>query len=100
MPKMSLSVPHALDQEQAVERLKKFIPRVREHYQGQVKNIEETWEGNMLTFGFTTLGVQIKGNITVEEAEAKFEGDLPFAAMMFKGRIEKSIRDDLTKLLS
>ena len=100
MPKISLSVPHNLGQDDAVERIKGFMPRVRDHYQGQVKDIEESWDGNTLSFGFRTMGMTIQGQIVVEQSEANVEAELPFAAIAFKGMIEKSLRDNLTKLLA
>ena len=53
-----------------------------------------------LNFGFTTFGFPIKGAIAVEPAEVKLDGDLPFAAMMFKGKIEQEFKDALTRLLA
>jgi len=100
MPKMSVSVPHGLGKEQAMEKLKDFMPKIRERYQSQVSNLEESWAENVLNFGFTTFGFPIKGALTVEPGEVKLDGDLPFAAMMFKGKIEQEFKDSLVKLLA
>ncbi len=100
MPKMSVTVPHALGQEGAIEKLKSFVPKIKERYQGQVSNLEENWAGNVLNFGFTTFGFPIKGALTVEPSDVKLDGDLPFAAMMFKGKIEQEFKESLVKLLA
>ena len=100
MPKMSVTVPHALGQEQAVEKLKQFVPKIKERYQSQVSNLEENWDGNTLNFGFTTFGFPIKGALAVEAGEVKLDGEIPFAAMMFKGKIEQEFKDSLNKLLA
>lgn len=100
MPKISTIVPHTLGQEQAQQRLRAFLPRVREHYGSQVSNLQESWDDNQLNFRFTTFGIDIRGHLLVHEADVQFNGDLPFAAMMFKGKIESSIRDELGKLLA
>ena len=100
MPKSSLRVPHTLGQEEAIERLKNFLPRVKQQFAEQVTNLEEAWEAHVMRFSFTTFGFAIRGQMAVEHAEVIFDGDLPFAAMMFKGKIEKSIRDELDTLLS
>jgi len=100
MPKMSVTVPHSLGLEQAVEKLKGFVPKIKEKYQGQVSNLEENWADNTLNFGFTTFGFPIKGAIAVEPSEVKLDGDLPFAAMMFKGKIEQEFKDALARLLA
>jgi putative polyhydroxyalkanoate system protein len=100
MPKMSVSVPHALGQEVAAERLKGFLGKIKEKYQSQVSNLEESWAGNTLNFGFTTFGFPIKGAVAVDQSDVKLDGEIPFAAMMFKGKIEQEIKDQLNKLLA
>ena len=100
MPKMSVSVPHGLTKEEAVEKLKQFVPKIKERYQGQVSNLEENWADNVLNFGFTTFGFPIKGALTVEPGEVKLDGEIPFAAMMFKGKIEQEFKESLAKLLA
>ena len=54
----------------------------------------------MLTFSFTTYGIQIQGTLTVEEAAVTLDGTLPFAAIAFKGKIESSLSEELRKALS
>jgi hypothetical protein len=62
--------------------------------------LEETWTDNRLDFAFKTYGFHIKGRMVVEPAEVQFEGQLPFAAMMFKGKIEQTLRDEITRVLT
>ena len=100
MPKMNVTVPHALGLETANERLKGFMGKIKEKYQSQVSNLEESWAGNTLNFGFTTFGFPIKGAVNVEQNQVVLDGDLPFAAMMFKGKIEQEIKDQLARLLA
>ena len=48
----------------------------------------------MTTYGFT-----ISGKLTVDDSSARIEGQLPFAALAFKGKIEKSIAEEMQKQL-
>ncbi len=100
MPSVKLSVPHELGQEEAAARLKGFFEKVKQRYQNQVSDLEEAWSGNSLDFGFRTYGFQIKGRMEVEPAEVNFGGQIPFAAMAFKGKIEQTVRDELTRVLT
>ena len=100
MPGFSINVPHQLGQEKATERLKGFFSKVREKYQSQVSNLEETWDDNQLVFSFKTYGFAIKGTGTVLPETVVFSGELPFAAVAFKGKIEQSIREELLKELT
>ena len=100
MPGFNIGVPHVLGQEEAANRLKGFFEKVREKYQSQVSDLEETWDDNKLTFSFKTYGFAIKGQGAVLPDQVNLVGDLPFAAVAFKGKIEQSIREELVKELS
>lgn len=99
MPKINLDIPHNHGKEASLEKLKMFLERVKQKYADKVSSLEGEWQENVLNFAMTTFGITIKGTVTVEESVAKFVGDIPFAAMMFKGQIEKGIRDELEKCL-
>jgi hypothetical protein len=100
MPAFQVNVPHGLGQEQAVERLKAFLEKVAERYKDQVSKMEGNWVDNVLTFAMTTYGFTISGKLTVDDSSAQMSGQLPFAALAFKGKIEKSIADELKKAVS
>ena len=99
MPSLSISAPHALGQEEATTRLKNFFAKLKERHQDKMSNLEEQWDDNRLAYAFSTYGFNIKGDVTVEPNEIKVNGQLPFAAMMFKGKIEQTVREELEKLL-
>jgi putative polyhydroxyalkanoic acid system protein len=99
MPKFHLTVPHPLSQQDATQKLTKFVDLLRSRYQDKLSGLEESWDANILSFGFTTFGIQVAGKITVNDHSLDVDGDLPFAAMMFKSKIESTIRDELTKLM-
>jgi hypothetical protein len=100
MPAFQVNVPHGLGKEQALERLKAFLEKVAERYKDQVSKMEGNWVEDVLTFAMTTYGFTISGTLTVSDATAQIVGQLPFAALPFKGKIEKSIADALSKQLS
>ncbi|TWT31135.1 putative polyhydroxyalkanoic acid system protein (PHA_gran_rgn) [Posidoniimonas corsicana] len=99
MPQFDVTVPHGQSKDDAHERLKSFSEKVKEHYADMVKDVEQQWEGDTLHFGFKTMGVGIKGDLVVNENDVRVRGDLPFTAMMFKGKIESALRDEITRLL-
>ena len=99
MPKFHLTVPHPLSQQDATQKLNGFIDLLRSRYKDQLSGLEESWDANVLSFAFKTYGIQVNGKITVNDHQLDLDGDLPFAAMMFKSKIESAIRDELTKLM-
>lgn len=100
MPKFSIEVPHQLGQEEAVRRVQGLLQRVKDKYQSQVSDLEESWADNVLTFKFKTYGFKIGGTLCTSADNVKLDGDLPIAALAFKGRIQQTIRDELVKRLA
>jgi hypothetical protein len=100
MPSFSTEVPHTLGQEQATERLKHFVEKVRERYQDQVKDLDGEWTENTLNVAFKTYGFAIKATLDVHEDAVKLNGELPIAAVVFRGKIEQSIAGELKRVLT
>lgn len=100
MPGFSTEVSHTLGQDAAVEKLKGFLDQVKERYPKEISQIEGAWDGNVLNYAFTTFGIKVDGTLTVEDELVRMEGNLPFAAMMFKGKISESIKVALEKAIA
>lgn len=100
MPSLTIAVPHGLTAEEAKERLQSLFTKIKEKYGDQVSNLEESWDGNKLAYAFSTFGFNIKGDMNVEPNEVQVNGSIPFAAMMFKGKIEQTVREQLEKTLA
>ena len=100
MPQFFSEVAHELSQDQAKEKLKSFSDQFRADYADQLSDMEESWddEGNML-FAFKVMGLKIDGRMEVSDSHAKVHGNLPFAAVVFKGQIEKQVQEQLLKAL-
>jgi putative polyhydroxyalkanoate system protein len=99
MPKFNVQVPHPLDKQAAHDRLDRFADVLREKFKDQVSDLEQSWDGDTLNFSFKSYGIQLKGGVTVGENQLDVAGDLPFTAMMFKGKIESAIREQLERLV-
>jgi hypothetical protein len=101
MPSFNAEVSHQIGQEEAVQRLKtKFLDVLGDKYRDTVKNVQGTWTDNVLQFAFTSLGLSFKGTLEVGPDNAKIQGNLPFAAIAFKGKIEQTIKHEMEKALS
>lgn len=99
MPQFNVQVPHTLPQQEARERLNRFIDSLRQKFQDSVHDLEQNWDGDTLRFAFKTFGIPLKGGITIADHQLIVAGDLPFTAMMFRGKIESSIREQLERLV-
>ena len=99
MPALKLSFPHQLGQAEATARLHGLLARVKEKYQDQVSDLMETWNDNTLSFSFKTYGFQVSGDVIVQDSEVVLDGQIPYAAMLFKGQIESNLRKQLATAL-
>lgn len=95
MPKINLEIPHQLSAEEARSRLERFTESLP---QDQVSDLEQSWNGDTLTFGFKTYGIKIGGDLKAAGEKLLVSVDLPFSAMMFKGKIESGIKKQLERL--
>jgi putative polyhydroxyalkanoate system protein len=100
MPKFGVTVPHKLGKENARSRLEQLIQILEKKYEGKVSDIDQSWDGDTLRFRVKTFGIQLSGNIAVSDNELKLDGELPFAAMMFKGKIESDFKEQLERLVA
>jgi len=100
MPSFSVEVPHQLGKQGARSRLENFLQTIGEKYKGQIGHLEGSWQDDTLRFNLTTFGIRIDGSIAVEEDRVVLQGELPFSALMFKGKISGGIQEALAKALA
>src|SRR5437867_7093461 len=100
MPSFSVSVQHDLGQPAARQRVEAFLETVLRDYAQSISNVDGQWTENRLAFRFVTSGLNISGMLVVEDTVVAVSGPLPLAAVLFRGRIEQQIRDELCRMLS
>lgn len=100
MPKLTFTIPHGQSKEDARERLLQFSDGLRNKFQDQISDLQESWEGDRLDFSFRTYGIPIQGNITVNPSALSVQCELPLSAMIFKGKIEAEVREQLVRVMS
>ena len=99
MPRFKVEIPHTLSASDAKSRLERFVDMLQSEHGARATDVEHSWSGNTLNFSFKTFGIKIVGAMLSEDQRLVVEGDLPFAAMMFKGKIESDMREQLGRLL-
>jgi len=99
MPQMKVSVDHSLEPEEAIKRLRSFLELIKQAYGHQVSQLEENWEERSGTFSFKAMGFKTSGSLEVDQGEVRVVGQIPLAALMFRGKIEETLREQLTKAL-
>ena len=99
MPAFSTEVPHALGRDEAQRRLATFLETIRNKYQDQISELAGEWQGHELNYALTTYGIKVSGRISVDDDNVRMDGEIPFAAMMFRGKITSGFQDALQKVL-
>lgn len=100
MPKINLSVPHRLSQEEAKKRITNLIADSRARFADKVSNVSESWNGYVDTFSFDAMGASVSGKLDVQPSQVLIEVNLPWLAMAFKSRIESELATHARQLLA
>ncbi len=100
MPRMKISVPHSLGVNQATNRIKGLIGRLKSENGDKISDIQEAWDDNTAHFSFRIMGLFIQGDLFVEPSRILLEGKYPIAALPFKSMVERDIKDNAQTLLS
>lgn len=99
MAHFDMSIPHQLSKDEALKRIQNLLSETKKQHGDKIKNLHEEWKGNVGAFGFTTMGFDVSGILTVNENTIELEADLPFAASLFKGKIKDIINEKAGDLL-
>ncbi len=100
MPKIHLSVPHVLGQEEAKKRVVNLLAETHARFGAKISDVTETWNGYVDRISFRALGFSVVGKLEVQAAQLLVDIDLPFAALPFKRRVESEILAHARQLLA
>jgi hypothetical protein len=98
MPNLKVAVPYDLSPDEALQRIKSAIAKAQRS--GKVSDLEESWNGYVGTIRGSAVGQSASGTVTVNPSEIIFAIALPFAASLFKARIEAGIREFTAELFA
>lgn len=98
MARLTMTAEHRLPKEEALRRLKDKLGRIPQ-YRRLISHPCEEWNHDVLAFRFTAVGMSVSGTLTVNDADVRVAAEIPFAAMLFKKKIDQSVRAELDALL-
>lgn len=101
MPKINFELPVPVDSETAFEKIKKFLNAANE-----IKNLDPkaTYTFNESKGSCDIKGSQFNATIAVAKGKAKdkcdikVQIDIPFALMLFKGKIQDIVEKNIKKV--
>jgi hypothetical protein len=98
MARLAITAQHRLSKEEVLRRLKERLGSIPQ-YRLQISHPYEEWDHDVLAFRFTALGMKVSGTLTVNDRDVRMAAEVPFAAMLFKKKIDGSVRAELDALL-
>lgn len=100
MPRMSMTIPHSLGQDEAQRRIATMLADVKAQHGDKITDLHEQWNGNTGNFSFKAMGFNLSGTLKVTDSDVEMNGDLPWAAKPFQGTVEATIRERAERLLA
>src|SRR5262245_6524784 len=101
MPNVRIQVSHALSRQVAMDRLRQYSQKLQTDFADKVTNFEEKWTAEgIANFAFRVMGFSVSGTTAVNDDQVQVDVQLPFAAIPFRGIIEKEIASRLEAALT
>lgn len=99
LKELSVTVNHDLGSENAKKKLMRRIEELKSDYEGKF-TLDSSWKDDFLEFHLKAAGIKTDGYLNVTESEVSVSGTLPVSLAVFRGKIEKTLKAELEKLLS
>lgn len=101
MARFNVEVQHQLERDVVVTKLKKFSDEMRDRVMVQVSEVSEEWDeqGN-LNFSFKAMGFRVSGQMITCDKQVTVFGELPFAALPFRGAIESQVEQKIREVIA
>jgi Putative polyhydroxyalkanoic acid system protein (PHA_gran_rgn) len=100
MSDLMVSVSHQLSQDDALRRIHAAVARAKVQYAAKISDLRDSWKGHVGAFNVSGMRQKASGTVTVNPSDVTVQLKLPFAASLFKSKIESGIRDTLTRILA
>lgn len=99
---MQIQYPHNLKKEEAYRRISNLLPKLQEQYKDDITDPVSEWneDHTRMKFSLGIRGVDVAGEVRLEDNEVIMEADLPLVARIFSDKIEGLITGKLDELLA
>jgi hypothetical protein len=97
---MRITVPHKLSKAEVRKRLDEHADDLANFIPGGMAEVEKDWlDDEHMALGVSALGSFVGADLEIQDKQVVVELELPMKLKLMKGPIERSIRDNTTKLL-
>jgi len=97
---MKIDYSYNCSYEEAYNRIDSFLDGLANEYSDMISNQSREWNDSKdkMNFSFDVKGFSINGNIQLKENGLTLEGEVPFPANLFEGKIRSTIESKLDDL--
>ena len=99
MAGITISIDHKVGQNEALNKIKKILDGASKQFSGEISDLRVVWNGPASDFSFKVANVLINGNLAVYNDSIAITSKIPFAFLLFKGQIEKIVRQHADGIL-
>ncbi len=96
---MKILLKHDVGISKATDCSKKILDTLKEKHKDKISNMVQNWTGNKSDFSFKVMNFNIKGTLVVNEKDIVISAKLPLGASLFKGMIEKTIKEHSDEMI-
>jgi len=89
---ITVTIPHQLGRAEARRRIETGFAKIIHLVPGSTGTCSESWEGDRLTFGVTTMGQTVAGVVNVLDAAVTMEIELPGVLGMLAGGLKDRLQ--------
>jgi hypothetical protein len=98
MSGLIVSVSHQHSQDEALRRVQAAVDQAKPQHADNINDLRQSWNGYVGAFEVSGMGQKASGTVAVNPSDVAVQVALPFAASLFKSKIESGIRDTLTRI--
>ena len=99
MPNINFNIEHNEEVQTAKKKIDELISENLSEHSDKIDYINREWSDNQLRFSGKAKGINIDGNLTIEENEIRINASIPFKAVPFKSIIKTLVSDEIKKKL-
>ena len=98
LKELTVIVSHGLGSDRAKRKLVEKIEELQKEFKGKF-SLGSLWEDDALRFQLKAAGMKTDGCLKVSDNSVSIVGTLPFTLTAFRGKIETTLKAELTKIL-
>lgn len=108
MPKIILTLPHKFPKEEAVEKSKQLLEKLKTEHLNKISDASQEWNGNSGNLKFDIIDPEVVKKIgkqhircfvRVKDEKIEIEAEVSYTIFLKKQEVEKFIKEQAEKLL-